>query len=220
MNRINKINFVGIAVSAAAMAASSALIAGCGQPPVATRLAPANTAAGTVSMINVPQSLAGIADVSQFNQTQINNLMGNYGGTLQAYDANNNPINQAYTVALTRTTTPQAPGKTFVQASFNSGIWTLASVMQISYQPQGNSAYSSGGTYTFTSFTQAAPTMVQGDPVFFQLELTLNAQNQFDPTQSAINGIQDQYGPCGPFCIVDGVSGQIAATFNGDFARH
>jgi hypothetical protein len=220
MNKISKINFMGISVSAAALLASSALIIGCGPAPaVKPALIPtANNVNNPVNPGVIAQNAQGLNDFSSFSaqqQAQINALLGTYTGSFLAYDDNGNTTNQNYTLTLTKGTSPSVPGKTFVQANFSAGTMSFTSIMQTTYGAPVSGA--TGPNYVFASLEQTVyVSAIDGTtPIVLLVSLTMNASNQFDPASSANNN-----GNLGPIRIVDGVSLNDVVDFNYDFQRH
>jgi hypothetical protein len=220
MSRITKINFTGFALTVAILTTSlalGALGAGCGPKGSSMRPAKPSEAPGTAkpafsrpTTSAMTVSSVGVNDIAGFNQSQLRGLLteggGYYSGTLAVFD-NGDLRQQMYTVRLRPVSEPSAPGKVFIQADFQSGNIAFQSLMQVHMMAPVWGA--TGPTYFFTSPVKHDMFIYPESSGFiFQLGLTVNSANQFDPTQSPIIN------------IVDGVLLEAVVGFYDDFQKH
>jgi hypothetical protein len=183
MSRIGKMNFWGIALTVTAVAASSALLMGCGQPPsprpVGTVPGASTNPTGPITIANGAQS----ATVSQFPQAEIAGLLKTYSSWQIRYvDDDDNTQSKDATISLVAAT---ANGQQTIQISLTVPGTNLRFQDTISGINRIPPSYNAGATYTL--FTHAVTsTLDQGEPVEFYMQLVLNASNQVIPESSKI----------------------------------
>jgi len=198
MSRVIKMNVAGIAVGLAAVTFASSVLAGCA---AASGAAPFKSVPGatspTFSQAALAVSQAQLTDLSQFNQTQINALIGTYQGTLVASDDSTQP----YTVVLSKVS---VNGKNYPQAVFTGPGMSFVSLMQTVLAPVYNMGTDT--SYQFTSLPTNAPSINDtgdGAPVMLQMVLSVTATNVYDPTSPTITFVDTYmappYNPLVPF---------------------
>lgn len=223
MNRIARINFFGISATIAAVVASSAILAGCGQAP-AVKAAGVTTVGPPINPALVSQSSQGlnaaysITSLTAQQQAQVTALMGNYTGSFEGYDSNGNPVTQPYTLTLAKGTTPNIAGQTFASVTFTAGPGMNFTTLMATGQPMAGTAGGSGYCYEFVSSYQNVPALDSNGQFMLNLQLCLNSANQFDAAQSPY-----------PISIVDiadftyntsTADDYNVVQFNGDFQKH
>ena len=166
-------------------------VSGCGSPQektagVSQAVNPVPNHAVT-PMSTLPNgSPSSQANVSNFDPNVLTALKGDYIGTVEGVNLNNDSFSQSYTLHMDQTTlASNGMNLNFLYVNFRSSSSTIAisfdSYVQpvlIGWAPNGQPIY---------SFTTSVMTLNSVSPYPVAVEIILSLRgNQFDPTQSAI----------------------------------
>jgi hypothetical protein len=220
MNQIAKINFTGVVFSTCAMLAAGAIFMGCGAPAKSTYPATGQIPGASSTFPIIPANGIGtLPDLSQFPAAQINALVGTYGGTLQFDDANGNPVNQPYTLTLTKGT---SSGKTLFVANMTSGNLTSFSQMPMNVLVNSGPLYGDT-TYTISSLVRSVPDSISSDrSAIVLLSLIVDSNNGVSGhpgTFRDTNNIGPVYSASPSILILGGGFSRPVVYLNDDFGK-
>ena len=181
MNRIARMNLVGLTTAALCVLAASTVFMGCGPAPV--NHAPiAGVPSQTTGPISAPVPTAP-TDLSGIPTAELDALLRTYGGTL--YPDYGSGEEQEYSFTLSRANQASQPGRVYVQIAFTSANLRFTSLAVVEYTP--------GVLKTFiisTSEPQFNEGVNPSSNFLFHLRLVTRAQdgqqNVFDPALSTI----------------------------------